>query len=405
MAKKRANGEGTIFQRPNGTWAAQITVGRDPATGKLKRLTFSGKTRKEVQEKLTAALAQMQQGIFVEPNKTTVGEWLDIWLNEYKKPPKVRPTTWQNYETVIRCHIKPAIGHIPLRQLQPSHLQRLYNEKFDNGRVDGQGGLSSRTVRIIHTVMHASLKQAMKEGLVARNVAEATTLPKREKKEPRVLTLEEQRRFFEVLSQDRLGAAFLLDLATGLRRGELLALRWQDVDLKEGIIKVSRELVRVRDPENPGKTKLIYQPPKSEKGKRSIPLPEWAIAALKAHKVRQNQERLALGEAYQDNGLVFCTELGTPIEPRNFNRKFYELRKKAGLPENINLHALRHTYATRLLEVGEHPKVVQELLGHSQISVTLDTYSHVLPELKKAAAAKLNTLWQKEKAPSLAEGN
>lgn len=151
-------------------------------------------------------------------------------------------------------------------------------------------------------------------------------------------------------------------------------------------------------PDGPTKTALIFQEPKTAKGKRSIPLPDWAIVALKAHKARQAQEKLLVGQDYQDNGLVFCTENGQPIEPRNLNRKFYELREKAGISK-VNLHALRHTYATRLLKTNEHPKVVQELLGHSQISMTLDTYSHVMPELKKALAAKLNGLWPQEKSP------
>lgn len=401
--RERGNGEGCISQRKDGRWCAVITVGRKE-DGKLKQKFFYGKTRQEVAEKLNKALAEVRQGTYVEPSKLTVGEWLDTWLKEYARP-HIRPSTWQNYEMVIRVHIKPAIGSLQLKQLQAAHLQRLYNEKRENGRVDGRGGLSARTVRIIHTVMHASLKQALKEGLVARNVAEATTLPRQQKKELRVLTLEEEQRFIAAVAGDRLGTAFLLDLASGMRLGELLALRWQDVDLKEGVIRVRQALSRVKVPDGPTKTALIFQEPKTAKGKRSIPLPEWAIAALKAHKARQAQEKLLLGLAYQDNGLVFATEEGKPIEPRNFIRKFYQLREKAGLPKDVNFHALRHTYATRLLEANEHPKVVQELLGHSQISMTLDTYSHVLPELKKAAAAKLNNLWPKEKVPSIVEGN
>ncbi|MGI6286676.1 site-specific integrase [Neomoorella humiferrea] len=400
--RERGNGEGTISQRKDGTWCAAITAGRKE-DGKLKRVFFYGKTREEVAQKLTKALADIQQGTYVEPSKLTVGEWLDTWLKDYARP-HIRPSTWQNYEMIIRVHIKPAIGGLQLKQLQATHLQRLYNDLREHGRVDGQGGLSARTVRITHVVIHAALKQAMKEGLVARNVAEATTLPRQQKKELRVLTLEEEQRFMTAVAGDRLGAAFLLDLATGMRLGELLALRWQDVDLKEGVIRVRRALSRVKVPDGPTKTALIFQEPKTAKGKRSIPLPEWAIATLKAHKARQAQEKLLLGPAYQDNGLVFATEEGKPVEPRNFTRKFYQLREKAGLPKDVNFHALRHTYATRLLEANEHPKVVQELLGHSQISMTLDTYSHVLPELKKAAAAKLNNLWPTEKIPSIAEG-
>lgn len=296
MARKRGNNEGTVVKRKDGRWMAAVTVGYDPQTGKPRRAYFYGKTRQEAAERLAKALNDLKQGIPVEPSRVTVAGWLDTWLNEYKKPPRIRPTTWQNYEYLIRVHIKPAIGSIRLRQLAPSHLQKLYNEK-------SACGLSPRTVRLIHTIMHAALKQAMKEGLVARNVAEATTLPKQARKEPRVLTLEEQKRFFEVLEQDRLGAAFLLDLATGMRRGEILALRWEDLDLREGIIRVRRELVRVKDPDT-GKGVLIFQEPKSEKGRRSIPLPEWAVAALKAHRKRQLEEKLALGEAYEDNGLA-----------------------------------------------------------------------------------------------------
>jgi len=395
MAKKRGNGEGTICRRKDGVWCAAITAGRDPETGKLKRFYFYGKTRQEVAEKLARALGDVRTGTFLEPSRVTVGQWLDTWLNEYKKPPKIRPTTWDSYEMHIRVHIKPAIGVLPLRQLQPHHLQRLYNEKFAAGRVDGRGGLSTRTVEIIHTIMHAALDQAVKEGLVARNVAEATTLPKKEKGEPRALTPEEQERVFAALDNDRLGAAFVLALGSGLRRGEILALRWQDVDLKEGALRVRRCLVRTRDPEDPTRWVLAFHEPKTAKGRRSIPIPRWAVAALKAHKVRQNQEKLRLGGAYQDADLVFATEDGRPICPRDFNRRFDRLKALAGLPEDVTLHSLRHTYATRLLEAGEHPKVVQELLGHAQIGLTLDTYSHVLPELKKSAAAKLESLWPK----------
>jgi len=402
MAKHRGNGEGCISQRKDGTWCAVVTVGWKE-NGKPKQKFFYGKTREEVNQKLIKTLSEIQQGTFVEPAKITVGKWLDTWLKEYARP-HIRPSTWQNYEMVIRVHINPAIGGFQLKQLQPAYLQKMYNDLREHGRVDKQGGLSPRTVRIIHTVMHASLKQALKEGLVARNVAEATTLPRQQKKELRVLTLEEEQRFMNSVANDRLGAAFLLDLATGMRLGELLALRWQDVNLKEGVIRVRQALSRVKVPDGPTKTALIFQEPKTAKGKRSIPLPEWATAALKAQKARQAQDKLLMGQDYQDNALVFATEEGKPIEPRNFTRTFYQLRKKARLPENVNFHALRHTYATRLLEANEHPKVVQELLGHSQISMTLDTYSHVLPELKQSAAAKLNNLWPKEKIPSITEG-
>jgi integrase len=379
MAKKRGNGEGSISKRKDGTWCAVITVGRKP-DGKLKQKFFYGKTRQEVAEKLNKALNELRQGTFVEATAVTVESWLKTWLEEYKRP-KVRLTTFESYRIMAESHIIPAVGHIKLKDLRPEHLQHLYNEKLKTG-------LSPRTVRYIHLVIHSALKQAVKNQLVARNVSEATELPADNKKEARALTMEEMDRFLNALESDRLKAAFITLLGTGLRRGELLALKWDNVNLKEGTIAVKENLAWI------AKKGFVFQPPKTEKSKRVVPLPDDVLAELKKHKARQAEEKLKLGESYQDNGLVFCTEIGTPIIPRNFERKFKLLLKKADLT-GIKLHSLRHTYATRLLELGENLKVVQELLGHSRISVTADIYSHVSPELKRGAAAKLNGLFTK----------
>lgn len=385
--RKRANGEGTCFQRPNGSWTAQGSYWKD---GKLRRISFTAKTKREAMAKLAQAMADIERGTFSEPNKVTVGEWLDTWLTEYKKP-SLRPTTWEAYEVIVRCHLKPALGHVLLKDLRPEHLQRLYNQKAADG-------LSASTVRHIHLVMHGALKQALRNQLVARNAAEAVALPRGEKKQVRAMTPEEEARFLEAVSQDRLGPAFVTLLGTGLRRGELLALRWEDVDLVKGVIQVRAGMIRSKE------KGLVFQEPKTATARRAIPLPEDVTAELKRWKARQNQERLALGEAYQDNGLVFATELGTPIEPRNFNRVFYRLREKAGIGKNVNLHALRHSYATRLLERGVRLKVVQELLGHSKYSLTADVYSHVAPELKREAVAVLNGTLRVKKNPAPASG-
>jgi integrase len=188
-----------------------------------------------------------------------------------------------------------------------------------------------------------------------------------------------------------------------MRCGELLALKWENVDLNEGVIRVQQSLTRIRVEDSSLKTELRFQPLKTVKSRRSIPIPQSVIAALKSHKSRQNQEKLKAGAAYNDLGLVFCTELGQPIDPRNLTRTFNRLLERAGIPK-ATLHSMRHSYATRLLEMNEHPKVVQELMGHSQISMTLDTYSHVMPEIKQAAAAKLDDLLI-TKSPPAEEGH
>lgn len=396
MPKRRGRGEGTIYKRPDGTWVGQITIGYDPVTGKVKRKSFYGKTRKEVADKMAQALQAVKDGTYIEPTQTTLGEWLDKWMTSYKKG-QIKPSTYENYEIVINTHIKPALGNIPMAKLQAHMLQNFYNEKLESGRADGKGGLSTRMVRYIHTIIREALQQAVKEGLLIRNVADATTPPTVKNKQMRPLTEEELLAFFDAAKDDRLFAAYVLAATTGLRRGELLGLCWDCVDLEKGIITVKRELMNLKD------GLVLEETTKSKSGRRSVVLTDDAIRELKAHKRRQAQEKLFMGEAYQEHGLVFCKEDGTPLDPSWFTKHFQALLEKAGLPR-IRFHDLRHTHATLLLARGVHPKIVQERLGHSSITMTLDLYSHLVPGLQEAAAATLNGLLSKEKSPAKVQG-
>lgn len=394
MAGRRGNGEGTIYRRNDGTWCGMLTNGRDPSTGKLKRVTYYGKTRSEVADKIYKAQSEIKTGIFIEPTKVKLAEWLDTWMKDYMKP-KLRPTTFESYEYIVRIHLKPEIGNMMLRDLRPEHLQKLYNDKFERGKLDGEGGLSSRSVRYIHMVLHNSLDQAIKNQLIGHNVSEATTLPRQTKKDIRVFSIEEQYKFITVLENERLSTAFKLDLATGLRLGELLALKWQDVALENESLSVKRSLKRVKLFEGEKNSEIIFQEPKTKSGKRNIPLIPTIIEELKEHRKRQDDEKAFAGTSYEDNGLVFCTELGKPIEPRNMIRKFYKLVEDANLALT-NFHALRHTFATRALESGMNPKVLQEILGHSSITMTMDIYSHAMPDFKKSSIMKMDYLFSKQ---------
>ncbi len=232
------------------------------------------------------------QGTFVEPSRLTVSDWMDTWLKEYKKP-SVRATTFESYEYLTRVHIKPSIGHICLKDLRPHHLQKLYNDKLENGRVGADERISAKTAKNMHNVIHASFDQAVKNNLVVRNVSEATTLPKYTKREMRVLAIDEQLRLLKVLEDERLRCAFILALGTGIREGELLALRWIDIDLKQGIVNINRTVRRTNnfDKNAETKTSIMYQEPKTKSGRRSIPLPESVIKELKVHQERQEEDK------------------------------------------------------------------------------------------------------------------
>ncbi|HHW61273.1 MAG TPA: site-specific integrase [Syntrophomonadaceae bacterium] len=384
---RRDNHDGTIRKRKDGRWEARLLTGYDAETGKPKLQCFYGKTRKEAKEKLDTARAKMHLGVYIEPHNSTLGEWLDAWLERYMKV-KLRPTTYESYEMLIRLYIKPHLGNIPLKKLQANDIQACFIYLLEEGGKDGTG-LSRRTVQYTRTVLKAALSQAVREELINKNPVDVTTLPPGEQKEVETFTREEVNHFLEVAHKERLYAAFLLAAATGLRRGEILGLHWDDVELDEAepYLTINRTLVEVRDPETKTVT-IEYQDPKTPKSRRTIPIIPMVAAELKSHRVRQAEEKLFFGKHYHDEDLIFCTEDGKKLWPSNFNRKYYKILSEADL-KHRKLHALRHTFVSLLAEAGEDMKTIQELLGHAKLSTTADIYTHIFEKTKRKAVNNL----------------
>lgn len=371
MSVRRCNGEGSIYKRNDGRWAASVSLGDG------RRKTYYGKARQDVSQKLAKARYEVQQGLPVVPEKETVGAYLDRWLGEVAKP-TIRPATHEGYERMIRLHVRPAIGKIRLARLSPDHLSRMYAGLLSKG-------LSPKSVRLIHAMVHRSLKQALRLRLVAVNVSEAVDPPRLEHREFRALSPEEVKRLISAAKGDRNEALYILALTTGMRQGELLGLRWADVDLDGAFLAVRQQVYRVRG-------KWVFTEPKTAKGRRTITLPPMTVEALRRHRVIQSEERLKASD-WDDTDLIFPNRHGRPMEKQNLMRRsFRPLLERADLPR-IRFHDLRHSAATLLLSLGEHPKVVQERLGHSTIMVTMDVYSHVMPSLQRQAAERLDSLF------------
>jgi len=372
--KQRGHGEGSIYQRKDGRWAASITLEGG------KRKTFYGKTRKEVQEQLKIALHEQQQGTLMTGPQQTVAQYLAEWLKVHKQV--IRPRSHERYEAIVRLHIAPTLGKLPLQKLTGQHLQRLYTEKLETG-------LSPTTVTAIHNMLHTALDNAIKLGLLTRNVCETVSPPRKIHKEIKPLAPEQARQLLDAAKGHPQEALFVLALATGMRRGELLGLKWQDINLNNGVLQVRRALTRMP-------TGLGYQEtePKTKTSRRSIVLTPFAIEALKEHRVRQLEMKQKASGTWEDHDYVFCTPTGKHLSPgHDVLVQLKKLLKKAGLPD-IRFHDLRHSTATLLLSKGVHPKVVQEILGHSEISMTMDTYSHVLPTMHKDAMDGLNDIFR-----------
>ena len=373
-SRKRGQGEGSIYKRKDDRWAAVINLGYQD--GKLRRKTFYGATREEVKDKLVAALNDQQKGLPISTESQTLSQFLEKWLDDISRP-AVRPKTYLFYRDHIRLHIEPALGKKRLEKLTPADVQRFVNDRL-------QSGLSPQSIRHIISTLRAALNVAVKWQLVYRNVAALVSLPRIQKQEMKFFTPDDAKTFLGSIKGHRLEALFIMALTLGLRRGELLGLHWSDVDLDAATLRVNYGLQRFDG-------KLHLMEPKTEKSRRVLPLPSLLVAALRAHRTRQLEERLALGSDWQETGLVFVSTVGTPLEPRNLNRTFDALLENAKLSK-IRLHDLRHSCATMLLAQGIPQRTLMEILGHSQISLTMNTYSHVLPEMTRAAVGVMDAV-------------
>src|SRR6266508_744128 len=369
---KRGQNEGSIYKRPDGRWTSVINLGYQG--GKLKRQYFYGKTREEVAGKLTEALQKHRQGLPVAFEKQNLGQFLERWLEDSVKP-SVRPNTYSSYEQNVRLYLKPHLGSIQLSRLTPQHIQSFMNAQLKEGR-------SSRLINYQRTVLRCALNEAVKWNLVARNAAAHVDPQRYIKGEIVPLNAEDANKFLEAIKGDPLETVFHVALSLGLREGEILGLRWQDVDLDKRIVHVRCSLQRIDK-------KLRLVEPKTEKSKRTLPIPDSLLSSLRAHRTKQLEDKLAAGAEWQENGLAFTTSRGTPLSARNVIRSYHRLLAKGKLKRR-RFHDLRHSCATFLLAKNIPARTVMDILGHSNISLTMNTYSHVMPEMLRDAADAMN---------------
>lgn len=380
---RRENGEGCISKKPrkDGRYQGYVDVGINPKTGKKKRKYLYGKTPKEVKEKRNEINGQIYSGTYCDPGKTTFGEWLDNWLHLYKGN-DIKQTTWERYESIIKNHLKPCLGQKKLGALQTSDLQRVCNKKLDKG-------LSVRTVRYINQTAKYALGQAYDEKKINRNPALAVKLPSLQRGKMQTYSKDQLSKFFYLAHKETRWYfyAFLVIALTGLRRGELLALRWKNIDFEKKTLTVQKTLVRT-------KNGLILDAPKTNAAIRTLELPVFAWQAI--CKQRRFQEKFFKEKGWQlhKNVPVFFTRNGGEIDPNFFSREFKKLARKLvmeGFPE-ISLHGLRHTYATLSSEMGINIQAISENLGHHSPEFTMKVYAHVTPKMRTEATKKINSV-------------
>ena len=382
---RKINGEGSVFKRSDGRWQGSLSLGFDEA-GKLIRKHFYGKTRKEVSEKMTTFKEEHNnRSTEIIPEQFTLAVWLNTWLQTFKKN-SIKPTTFAQYESISRLYLVPRLGETILSDIKPLQIQTLLNDLYDSG-------LSRRTIELTKTVLRASLIQAKKLKLLSELPTTDLVLPKKEKPKPKVLDEDVQKILIAELAPNYIGRAIIFALFTGLRRGEVLALKWSDFSAEEKSINVTKSLSRIKTFEGKkSKTILKVSTPKTETSIRTIPLIDKAIELLAEHKKAQEDYKELVGSYYKDSDLIFSNGCGGYIDPGNLNRKLKKVTNKLGLP-TISSHAMRHTFATRGLEAGVSLKAMQEFLGHSSIQITGDIYTHLLKKQKVKEMEKINKMF------------
>jgi integrase len=370
---RRGKGEGSVYRRESdGRWVGVLDLGW--IDGRRRRRVVYGSTRADVVGRLRELERRRRHGVNLAATTHTVGSWLDEWLNAFKAHDGTRPSTLARYRQVVETHLRPGLGRIRLDRLAPWDVQAFLTRC--------RASVSPGTVGKIHAVLRAALADAERMDLVVRNVAKSVRVRAAQPREQRVLSIEEARRLLGAVRDDRLEGVFVLGLTLGLRRGEVLGLKWNDFDPVAGTLRVERAVQRTGG-------RLVVVEPKTPRSKRLLPVPGLTAAAIERQRARQARDRLRAGSTWHDLGFMFATSLGTPLEPRNVNRRFNELRTELGMAD-LRLHDLRHACATLLLASGVEPRTVMEILGHSTYRLTMDLYGHGLPERMTAAAVVMD---------------
>lgn len=373
--------KGHIRQRTKGSWEICLDVGQDPSTGKRRRHHETVKGGKgAAQKRLAELLVSIGKGVYTKPTKLTVGEYLEQWLGGYVST-NCASRTRERYEEIVRVHLIPALGSLSLSSLRPQHIQEYYALALESGRRDGKGGLLARTVHHHHRVLHEALRHAVKHGILIGNPAAAVDPPRPENKEIVWLGPSDVRLFLDSAKRGPYYPAFYTAVYTGLRRSELLGLRWCDIDLDLATLSVVQTLKQLKN------RQYVFETTKTKYGRRRVALSPSLAILLREHRAKQEDARKLLGKPMEPIDLVFSHPDGAPLRPNSLTRAFRRIARSLGL-DGVRLHDLRHAHATLMLQKGIHPKIVSERLGHSSIAITLDTYSHVLPGLQEAAARR-----------------